>query len=112
MDVEPIWVETSVVEAVHERELATHGGQDGVRDRGMLESALARPRNLWAYSTPYPDLAQLAASYAFGIMKNHPFIDGNKRTAYVTCRLFLLRNGSSIQATDEDKYDVSSARGQ
>jgi death-on-curing protein len=104
MEVEPIWIEPSVVEAIHEDQLAAHGGQEGIRDRGMLESALARPRNLWAYSQPRPDLAQLAASYVFGIVKNHPFIDGNKRTAFVACRLFLKRNRFELLATSEEKY--------
>ena len=106
MEAEPIWIEPGVVEKIHELQLALHGGQEGIRDRGMLESALGRPRNLWAYSNPRPDEAQLGASYAFGIAKNHPFVDGNKRTAFVACRLFLSRNGYTIHATQEDKYQT------
>ena len=71
---------------------------------GMLASALARPKNLFAYSNPKPDVAALAAAYAFGIVKNHPFVDGNKRTAYVICRTFLKLNGTDIAATDVEKY--------
>jgi death on curing protein len=104
MEAEPIWIEPSVVEEIHRRQLAQHGGQEGIRDRGMLESALGRPRNLWGYSNPRPDFAQLAASYAFGIARNHPFIDGNKRTAFVVCRLFLKRNGHELIASEAEKY--------
>jgi len=86
---EPTWILDEVVEAIHLRQIAEHGGSEGVRDTGLLSSALARPKNLFAYSNPKPDLAALAASYAFGIVKNHPFVDGNKRTAYVVCGTFL-----------------------
>lgn len=72
----------------------------------MLEWALGRPRNLWAYSNPRPDPAQFAASYAFGIAKNHPFVDGNKRTAFVACRLFLMRNGFTLEADETEKYET------
>ncbi len=101
---EPIWVKDDVVRAIHLRQIAEHGGEAGLRDAGLLESALARPKNLLAYSDSPPDLAALAASYAFGIAKNHPFIDGNKRTAYVVCRTFLMLNGQDIEATHEEKY--------
>lgn len=101
---EPIWIRSDVVRAIHLRQIAEHGGEAGVRDAGLLESALARPRNLLAYSDSPPDLAALAASYAFGIAKNHPFMDGNKRTAYVVCRAFLLLNGWDVEATQEEKY--------
>ncbi|HXV62200.1 MAG TPA: type II toxin-antitoxin system death-on-curing family toxin [Vicinamibacteria bacterium] len=100
----PIWIREDVVEAIHSRQLAEHGGSAGVRDAGLLSSALARPRNLLAYSNQVPDLAVLAAAYASGIMRNHPFVDGNKRTAYVVGRLFLRLNGHDISATREDKY--------
>ena len=86
---EPKWIRAHVVLAIHLRQLAEHGGDTGVRDLGLLASALARPRNLLAYAETEPDLAALAASYAYGIAQNHPFIDGNKRTAYVVCRSFL-----------------------
>jgi death on curing protein len=101
---EPRWIKESVAPAVHRRQLAEHGGLEGVRDGGMLSSALARPKNLFAYSNPKPDLPALAAAYAFGIMKNHPFVDGNKRTAYVICRTFLKLNGTDIEATEVEKY--------
>ena len=93
-----------VVLAIHRRQLAEHGGSDGVRDSGLLSSALARPRNLFAYGEPAPDTAALAASYAYGIAKNHPFVDGNKRTAFVVARTFLLRNGFNVDASQEEKY--------
>jgi death-on-curing protein len=103
---EPRWVKESVVIAIHRRQLAEHGGLDGVRDAGMLSSALARPLNLYAYGNPKPDLSALAAAYAYGIIKNHPFVDGNKRTAYVICRTFLRLNGSDIEASDAEKYQT------
>ncbi len=76
----------------------------GVRDEGLLSSALARPRHVFAYADPEPDAAMLAAAYAHGIAQNHPFFDGNKRTAYIVCRAFLKLNGHDIDATDIDKY--------
>lgn len=101
---EPIWLRDDVVRAIHLRQLAEHGGAEGTRDPGLLDSALARAKNLWAYSSPKPDLASLAASYAYGIVKNHPFVDGNKRTGLVVLRTFLLINGSDIEASQEEKY--------
>jgi len=92
------WIEESVVWAVHEAQLAEHGGSAGVRDPGLLASALARPLNQVAYGEP--DAATLAAAYAFGIARNHPFIDGNKRTAFVCAELFLALNGYQLQAED------------
>ncbi|TWB19219.1 type II toxin-antitoxin system death-on-curing family toxin [Nitrospirillum bahiense] len=89
------WVNPSLVYAIHDRQLAEHGGLDGVRDRGAVESALARPQNLAAYGTP--DAAALAAAYAFGLARNHGFADGNKRTAWVIARLFLADNGHRLQ---------------
>ena len=85
-----IWIASDVAAAVHERQLAEHGGPSGLRDPGALESALARPKNLAAYGDP--DAASLAAAYAFGIARNHAFIDGNKRSAWVIARLFLAAN--------------------
>jgi death-on-curing protein len=93
------WIEESVVWAVHEAQLAEHGGSAGVRDAGLLASALARPLNLAAYDSE-ADAAALAAAYGFGIARNHPFIDGNKRTAFVCSELFLALNGYSLQADD------------
>ena len=95
---ERVWIEESVVWAVHEAQLAEHGGSAGVRDAGLLASALARPLNLAAYGEP--DVATLAAAYGYGIARNHPFIDGNKRTAFVCTELFLLLNGASLTADD------------
>ena len=88
------WIGVELVLALHDRQLAEHGGPAGVRDMGLLESALARPVNLVAYGDP--DASALAASYAFGIARNHAFIDGNKRTAWVLVRLFLKANGVEI----------------
>jgi len=92
------WIEESVVWAVHEAQLAEHGGLAGVRDAGLLASALARPINLAAYGEA--DAAALGAAYAFGIARNHPFIDGNKRTAFVCAELFLALNGLALLADD------------
>jgi death-on-curing protein len=102
----PVWIREDVVHAIHRRQLAEHGGGEGVRDPGLLESALARPKNLVAYSDAEdePDLAALAASYAWGLVRNHPFVDGNKRTAYVVCRTFLKLNGQDLEASPEEKY--------
>lgn len=99
-----IWIEAALAHALHDRQVAEHGGSSGVRDERLLESALARPQQLHAYGDPVPDLADLAASLAFGIAKNHPFVDGNKRTAYVSCETFLLLNDAELEASVEDKY--------
>lgn len=92
------------VRAIHSRQIAEHGGIDGIRDEGLLLSALARPQNLLAYSEEIPDISALAAAYSFGVARNHPFLDGNKRTAFVIMRTFLLLNGYDIEATQEEKY--------
>ena len=93
-----VWIERLVVLAAHDEQLAEHGGNPGIRDAGLLESALARPLNLAAYGKP--DVCDLAAAYAFGLAKNHPFIDGNKRTAFVALELFLALNGRELTADD------------
>jgi death-on-curing protein len=93
-----IWIDPSVILAVHDEQVAEHGGSAGIRDRGLLESALARPLNLAAYGKP--DHADLAACYGVGIAKNHPFVDGNKRTAFVAVELFLTSNGWKLSASD------------
>jgi death-on-curing protein len=93
-----IWIERRVVLAVHDAQLVDHGGAAGVRDAGRLDSALARPLHLAAYGEP--DAADLAASYAFGIARNHPFVDGNQRTAFVVLELFLALNGFGLEADD------------
>lgn len=98
------WIERPLALAIHERQLAEHGGSGGVRDEGMLDSALARPQQLHAYGEPPPDLAALAASLALGLARNHPFIDGNKRTAHVCYRLFLRLNDADLIADNEEKY--------
>lgn len=95
-----VWIEESVAWAVHEVQLAEHGGSAGVRDAGLLQSALARPLNLVAYGEA--DAATLAAAYGFGIARNHPFIDGNKRTAFVSAELFLALNGYALTAQDAE----------
>jgi death on curing protein len=101
--IEPIWIRLDVVLTMHEEALALHGGPGGVRDMGLLESALARPKNLFAYAEQSPSLAQFAACYAKGIVANHPFVDGNKRTAFIVALTFLLRNGFIVTATKEDR---------
>lgn len=101
---EIVWLLEETVRAVHSRQISEHGGKPGVRDEGLLLSALARPQNLAAYGDPPPDLAALAASYAFGLARNHPFIDGNKRVALVAARTFLLINGADLEAAQEEKY--------
>lgn len=93
-----VWIDPTVVIAVHEEQLAEHGGSPGVRDIGLLESALARPMNLVAYGEP--DVVELAASYGVGIAQNHPFLDGNKRTAFVSVELFHRLNGYQLVADD------------
>ena len=96
-----IWVLDEVVLAVHDEQLAEHGGLSGVRDHGAVESALARPRNLAAYEA-CDDLARLTAAYAYGITKNHGFADGNKRTALVTADLLLMLNGYELVSSPAD----------
>ena len=93
-----IWLNAQVMLAVHEEQLAEHGGGSGVRDQGLFESALSRPLNLATYGEP--DVAALAAAYGFGLARNHPFVDGNKRTAFVAVELFLALNGWRLAATD------------
>ena len=101
---EPIWISEHLALAIHERQLAEHGGGTGIRDKGMFESAMARPRQLFAYGGPDTAIPDLAAAYAFGLARNHPFVDGNKRTAYVVCRTFLILNGWDIVGSPEDRY--------
>ncbi len=93
-----VWIDPRVLLAVHEEQLAEHGGAPGTRDLGLFESALARPRNLVLYGEP--DAAALAAAYGCGIARNHPFVDGNKRTAFVAMELFLALNGLELMADD------------
>jgi death-on-curing protein len=97
---EPRWLDTASLLLLHSESIADHGGSDGVRDPGLLESALARPRNLLAYGTP--DLAELAAAYAYGLARNHPFVDGNKRAALLAIGVFLGLNGHRLTASQPD----------
>lgn len=95
-----VWLAPAVLRAVHDEQLAEHGGAAGVRDEGLFESALARPCQLAQYGEP--DVADLAAAYAYGLARNHPFVDGNKRTAFVALELFLACNGQVLTADDAD----------
>jgi len=97
---EPVWLDAAIALAIHDRQLAEHGGGTGVRDHGALDSALARPLNRWHYGED--DLAALAAAYAYGVARNHPFVDGNKRTAWVLARLFLALNQAALSFAAED----------
>lgn len=97
---EPVWIEAELALAIHDRQLAEHGGPIGVRYADALETALARPRNQWAYGET--DLCKLAAAYAYGMARNHPFTDGNKRTAWVLARLFLALNDVEIVYAPEE----------
>lgn len=99
-----LWITRDLALAIHERQLSEHGGGTGVRDESLLQSALARPRQLYAYGDPPPDLAALAASLAFGLANNHPFVDGNKRTAHVCYRVFLSLNDAELDASSAEKY--------
>ena len=101
---EPLWMDAADAVIAHDLELAAHGGSAGIRDSGLLESALTRPRNIWAYAETTPSLAVLAGAYAFGISSNHPFVDGNKRTALVVSFAFLDVNGSDVTASQEDAF--------
>lgn len=98
---EPIWIEPRDAVAIHERLLALEGGPAGVRDKGLLESALARPRRLYAYAEK-PSMQAVAAAYLYGIVRSHPFVDGNKRTGFVVGVLFLELNGYRFTASEED----------
>lgn len=102
---EPRWIDPRLATTIHARQIREHGGAGGVRDPEALEAALARPRQLYAYGTDI-DLPALAAAYAAGIARNHPFVDGNKRVSYVLCRTFLLLNGGDLVAPLVDRYPV------
>jgi len=102
---EPLWISKSSVLVAHSKQLKEHGGSDGIRDENLLDSALAKPRNVFAYEED-ADLFRLAASYAFGIARNHAFVDGNKRTALAVSGAFLVRNGWDIDAPREELYTV------
>jgi death on curing protein len=102
---EPVWVSRRAVLALHSEQLAEHGGSDGIRDESLLDSALAKAQNVFAYDET-ATVFRLAASYAFGIARNHAFIDGNKRTSLVVSILFLNRNGWDVEAPKEEVYDT------
>ncbi|MES2120233.1 MAG: type II toxin-antitoxin system death-on-curing family toxin [Pseudomonadota bacterium] len=101
------WIDRAFALAVHDQQVAIHGGGPGLRDAGLFNSALTRPQNLAAYSDP--DLAALAASYAFGLARNHPFVDGNKRTALVVCETFIVDNGHALDASEAELVVVFQA---
>lgn len=98
------WLDPAVINAVHDRQLAEHGGAEGVRDAGSIESALSRPVNAANYGTP--DAADLAAAYAYGLAKNHGLVDGNKRTAWIAARLFLADNGYRLSFDPVDAVRI------
>ena len=102
---EPVWLKLSAVLLMHSRQVAEHGGSAGVRDQGLLESALARPLNKWSYEQS--SIAVLAAAYGYGLIRNHPFIDGNKRIGLVAIDTFLMLNGHELTAAATDVYRVS-----
>ena len=99
-----VWLLEETVIAIHHRQISEHGGSEGLRDEGLLASALARPQNLLVYAQPRPDFAALAAAYAYGIARDHPFVDGNKRTSLVAARTFLLLNSVNLEASQDEKY--------
>ena len=101
---EPIWINVRVIKAFHDRQINEHGGLPGLGDEELFLSALSRPKNAYHYSDQKPDVAELAAAYGFGLAKNHPFNDANKRTALIAMRLFLKLNGYDLAALPEDKY--------
>ena len=98
------WIEKPLAIAIHERQLAEHGGGSGVRDESLLDSALARPQQRYSYGDPPPDLAELAASLAFGLARNHLFVDGNKCAAAVACETFIMLNGGTLTANGLELY--------
>ena len=102
---EPVWLREELILFIHRRQILQHGGSLGLRDRGLLEASLARPRQVYAYGQNV-DIARLAAAYAWAIVRNHPFVDGNKRVALVACRVFLRLNGYDLFASAKEKYGI------
>jgi death-on-curing protein len=100
------WLTKQEVVAIHDMQLAWHGGASGLRDEGLLESALARAQNIASYAEETPSLAILAAAYGAGIVRNHPFLDGNKRTGLVAAFTFIERNGFAVTASQHDAYSA------
>src|SRR3546814_9695390 len=102
-----VWIEKPLILLLHDRQIAEHGGLAGVRDENLLQSALARPQQLYAYGDPPPDLAALAASLAHGIARNHAFVDGNKRSAIVACETFVELNGACLEDRKSTRLNSS-----
>lgn len=98
------WIKIEVLTANHKELIAEHGGIEGIRDNGLLESACTAPQNMYHYKNPKPSICELAAKYAYSITRNHPFLDGNKRMAALACELFLSINECSLDVSDEDAY--------
>ena len=105
MSIEPVWLRRPLIETVHAQQIAEHGGDPASRDEGLLESALARPLNKWAYEQS--PLHELAAAYGFGLIRNHAFVDGNKRIGLVAIDTFLMLNGRELTASPTDVYRVT-----
>jgi death on curing protein len=103
---EPDWIPIDALVDLHVEQIREHGGATGLRDRGLLESALARPQQVFAYGDPKPDLASLAAAYGWAICRNHPFVDGNKRMALIAIAIFLEINGASLDTSERDARDT------
>ena len=103
---EPIWIELEDVLAYHDESLSEHGGAEGMRDASALQSALGRPKNSLAYSEAPPSFCEMAAAYAFGIARSHPFVDGNKRAAFIVSFAFLALHGFEVTASKEDRYET------
>lgn len=103
---EPVWIRTESILAVHQAQIAEHGGMPGVRDASLLEATIARPQQLFAYGQPKPGLPALAAAYGYGIIRNHPFIDGNKRTGLIALGIFLAFNGAELLAQPTDMFTI------
>ncbi|KZD04878.1 type II toxin-antitoxin system death-on-curing family toxin [Oceanibaculum pacificum] len=103
---EPVWLSLAEILYIHEQSIAGFGGLDGLRDEGLLQSAIARPQQLFSYGEPPPDLADLAAALATGLAKNHPFLDGNKRTAFMAAAVFLSVNGLYLDATEAEAEEM------
>ena len=104
MVTEPEWIRDDVVSAIHSMQIAEHGGKDGILSEGALSASLANPKHYFFYTEPKPDIPAIAARYAHSITNNHPFCDGNKRTAAVVCELFLELNGLELKASDQEAY--------
>ncbi|MCC5639384.1 type II toxin-antitoxin system death-on-curing family toxin [Nostoc sp. CHAB 5844] len=102
-----VWLSEEVIKAIHEEQIAEHGGLPGVRDRNLLLASLDRPKNLFAYGEPTPSIFDLAAAYAFAFAKNHAFIDGNKRVAFLLMAIFLILNGYSLEVPPDHKVALA-----